>query len=157
MRDAAAEEPALDLVERRLVELGLLEVGRRIAGHERRRYCEPTATVAAVILSDRTIREQIDAGRIVIEPFDPAKVQPSSVDLTLDRHFRVFRNHTRALIDVKENLDDLTELVEIDPDDVVHPPPRRVRARLDRGAHRHPRRPRRPPRGQELARPPRAC
>ena len=66
-----------------------------------------------MILSDRTIREAIDSGRIVIDPFDPAKVQPSSVDLTLDHRFLVFRNHTRGVIDVKEDLSDLTELVEI--------------------------------------------
>lgn len=76
-----------------------------------------------MILSDRTIREAIDAGRIVIDPFDPAKVQPSSVDLTLDHRFRVFRNHTRAVIDVKQDMGDLTEPVEIDPDGVflLHP------------------------------------
>ena len=76
-----------------------------------------------MILSDRTIREALDAGRIVIDPFDPAKVQPSSVDLTLDHRFLVFRNHTRALIDVKEEMGDLTELVEIDRDGVflLHP------------------------------------
>jgi dCTP deaminase len=76
-----------------------------------------------VILSDRTIREQIDAGRIVIEPFDPACVQPSSVDLHLDALFRVFKNHTLGHIDVKRRLDDLTELVEI-PDGeafMLHP------------------------------------
>ena len=66
-----------------------------------------------MILSDRTIREAIDSGRIVIDPFDPAKVQPSSVDLTLDHRFLVFRNHTRGVIDVKEDLSDLTELIEI--------------------------------------------
>ena len=76
-----------------------------------------------MILSDRTIREAVEAGRIVIEPFDPAKVQPSSVDLTLDRHFRVFRNHTRAVIDVKQDMTDLTEPVEIPSDGVflLHP------------------------------------
>ena len=76
-----------------------------------------------MILSDRTIRAEIDAGRIVIDPFDPSRVQPSSVDLTLDRRFLVFRNHTRALIDVKEQVDDLTEPVEIAPDGVflLHP------------------------------------
>jgi dCTP deaminase len=66
-----------------------------------------------MILSDRTIREAIDSGRIVIDPFDPAKVQPSSVDLTLDHRFLVFRNHTRGVIDVKEDLSDLTEQIEI--------------------------------------------
>jgi dCTP deaminase len=76
-----------------------------------------------MILSDRTIREAIEGGRIVIDPFDDSKIQPSSVDLTLDRRFRVFRNHTRALIDVKEAMDDLTEVVEIDPDGcfLLHP------------------------------------
>jgi dCTP deaminase len=76
-----------------------------------------------MILSDRTIREAIESGRIVIDPFDPAMVQPSSVDLTLDRSFRVFRNHTRAVIDVKERMDDLTEQVDIPADGVflLHP------------------------------------
>jgi dCTP deaminase len=76
-----------------------------------------------VILSDRTIREEVAAGRIVIEPFDEACVQPSSVDLHIDRAFRVFRNHTMGLIDVKQNLEDLTELVDITDDDpfILHP------------------------------------
>ena len=76
-----------------------------------------------MILSDRTIRESIAAGRIVIDPFDPADIQPSSVDLRLDRWFRVFRNHTVGHIDVKQNLEELTELVEIAPDGVfmLHP------------------------------------
>ena len=76
-----------------------------------------------MILSDRTIREEIANGRIVIEPFDDACVQPSSVDLHIDRFFRVFRNHTMGHIDVKQNLEDLTELVEIGPDDafMLHP------------------------------------
>lgn len=76
-----------------------------------------------MILSDRTILEAIAAGRIVIDPFDRSKVQPSSVDLTLDHRFLVFRNYTRALIDVKQEMDDLTELVEIDADGVflLHP------------------------------------
>lgn len=76
-----------------------------------------------MILSDRTIREQLDAGRIVIDPFEASHVQPSSVDLTLDHRFLVFRNHTRAVIDVKEDLSDLTELVEIDRDAafLLHP------------------------------------
>ena len=69
-----------------------------------------------MLLSDRTINEAITAGRIVIEPFDPACVQPSSVDLHLDHRFLEFRNHTRALIDVKEDLSDLTEPVEATED-----------------------------------------
>ena len=76
-----------------------------------------------MILSDRTIREQIDAGRIVIEPLGESCIQPSSVDLHIDRLFRVFRNHTMGHIDVKEDLEDLTELVEIGEEDrfILHP------------------------------------
>jgi dCTP deaminase len=76
-----------------------------------------------MILSDHTIREELAAGRITIEPFDEGCIQPSSVDLRLDRLFRVFLNHTTPVIDVKQDLEDLTRLVEIDPDDVfiLHP------------------------------------
>lgn len=76
-----------------------------------------------MILSDRTIRDELAAGRIVIEPLDRDCIQPSSVDLHVDRYFRVFRNHTSRVIDVKENQEDLTELIEIDDDDcfILHP------------------------------------
>jgi dCTP deaminase len=76
-----------------------------------------------MILSDRTIRDELAAGRIVIEPFEPTCVQPSSVDLHLDRWFRVFRNHTLGHIDVKQNLEELTELVSVDEDNpfILHP------------------------------------
>jgi dCTP deaminase len=76
-----------------------------------------------VILSDRSIREAVGAQRIVIEPLEDRDVQPSSVDLHIDRYFRVFRNHTMGHIDVKQNLEDLTELVEIGEDDtfMLHP------------------------------------
>ena len=76
-----------------------------------------------MILSDRTIREQLRDGRIIIDPLDEGDIQPSSVDLHLDRSFRVFRNHTMGHIDVKQNLENLTELVET-PDDepfILHP------------------------------------
>ncbi|MGH9270205.1 MAG: dCTP deaminase, partial [Ilumatobacteraceae bacterium] len=76
-----------------------------------------------MILSDRSIREELAAGRIVIDPYDDALVQPSSVDVRLDRLFRVFRNHTAGVIDVKQDLTGLTELIEI-PDDgvfMLHP------------------------------------
>ena len=66
-----------------------------------------------MILSDRTIREQLAAGRIAIEPLDESCVQPSSVDLRLDKLFRVFLNHTMSVIDVKRDLSDLTQEVEI--------------------------------------------
>jgi dCTP deaminase len=76
-----------------------------------------------MILSDRSIREELDAGRIVIDPLGDDCVQPSSVDLHVDRFFRVFRNHSQRVIDVKETQEDLTELVEIPAGDalILHP------------------------------------
>ncbi|MDA8058347.1 MAG: dCTP deaminase [Actinomycetota bacterium] len=76
-----------------------------------------------MVLSDRSIREAIDAGRIVIDPLGDGCVQPSSVDLHVDRYFRVFRNHTSRVIDVREDQEDLTELVEIAEDSalILHP------------------------------------
>jgi dCTP deaminase len=76
-----------------------------------------------VILSDRTIREQLAAGRIVIEPLGQDCIQPSSVDLHIDRLFRVFRNHTMGHIDVQKDLEELTELVEVAEDEafILHP------------------------------------
>ena len=91
----------------------------------------------AMILSDRTIREEIDAGRIVIDPFDPACIQPSSVDLHVDAQFRVFANSRYPYIDVRQEMPDLTELVEIEAGRAVHPAPGRVRA----GFHARTRRP----------------
>jgi dCTP deaminase len=66
-----------------------------------------------VILSDRTLREQLAAGRIVIDPLDESLIQPSSIDVRISNLFRVFRNHTRGVIDVKLDMVDLTELIEI--------------------------------------------
>ncbi len=79
--------------------------------------------VRAVILSDRSLREAIASGRVIIEPFDDGMVQPSSIDVRVDRLFRVFRNHTAGVIDVKQDLSALTELVEIGDDGVfmLHP------------------------------------
>src|SRR5713101_4321882 len=76
-----------------------------------------------MILSDRTIRGHLAAGRIEIDPLDERDIQPSSVDLHVDRYFRVFRNHTMRVIDVKEDQEELTELVEIKEDDafILHP------------------------------------
>jgi dCTP deaminase len=76
-----------------------------------------------VILSDRDIRSEIDRGRIEVDPFDPACVQPSSIDLHVDAQFRVFANSRYPYIDVKRDMPDLTELVEV-PDDepfILHP------------------------------------
>jgi len=76
-----------------------------------------------VILSDRDIRAEIASGRIVIDPYTPEAVQPSSVDLHIDRRFRVFRNTRYPFIDVRVDQPDLTELVEITDDEpfILHP------------------------------------
>jgi dCTP deaminase len=76
-----------------------------------------------MVLSDRDIRAEIAAGRIVIDPYVPEAVQPSSVDLHLDRRFRVFRNSRYPYIDVRTDQPELTELVEISGDDpfILHP------------------------------------
>jgi dCTP deaminase len=79
--------------------------------------------LAAVILSDRSIREALASGRILIDPLGDSAVQPSSVDMHVDHFFRVFRNDTTPFIDPKEAQVDLTELVEI-PDGksfILHP------------------------------------
>jgi dCTP deaminase len=76
-----------------------------------------------VILSDRDIRAAISSGAVGIEPFDDAGVQPSSVDLRVDRFFRTFHNARHPYIDVKKPMDDLTELVEVAEDEafILHP------------------------------------
>jgi dCTP deaminase len=67
-----------------------------------------------VVLSDRTIRSEIKAGRIVIEPFKEELIQPSSIDVRVDSRFRVFHNARYPYIDVRQPMEDLTELVEVD-------------------------------------------
>ena len=76
-----------------------------------------------MVLSDRTISRLLDEGRIEIEPYDPTLLQPSSVDVRVDRFFRVFHNARYAFIDVKKPQEDLTELVEIDEERpfILHP------------------------------------
>jgi dCTP deaminase len=75
-----------------------------------------------VVLSDRTIRRLIAEGRIAIEPFDAGLIQPSSVDVRVDRYFRVFRNSRYPYIDVKTEQEDLTEVVEAeDGAFILHP------------------------------------
>ena len=76
--------------------------------------------VGAVILSDRSLRQQISDGRIVIDPLDESLIQPSSIDVRISHLFRVFRNHTAGVIDVKRDMTGLTELVEI-PEDGSEP------------------------------------
>jgi dCTP deaminase len=76
-----------------------------------------------MILSDRSIREEIELGRIEIDPFDPRCVQPSSVDLHVDRTFRTFHNARYPYIDVKKEMPELTELIEVPVDTpfILHP------------------------------------
>jgi dCTP deaminase len=76
-----------------------------------------------VVLSDRTIRRLLDEGRIAIDPFDDGLVQPSSVDVRVDRFFRVFHNARYPFIDVKEPQEELTELVQVDDETpfILHP------------------------------------
>jgi dCTP deaminase len=76
-----------------------------------------------VVLSDRTIREELASGRLVIDPWDETLLQPSSIDVRVSRAFRVFHNNRRPFIDVREPSEDLTELVTIDPGEafMLHP------------------------------------
>jgi dCTP deaminase len=76
-----------------------------------------------VILSDASLREAIAGGRIGIDPFEEEMIQPSSIDVRIDSTFLVFRNHSSPLIDVKLDMRDLTELVEIPPAGrfILHP------------------------------------
>jgi dCTP deaminase len=76
-----------------------------------------------VLLSDRDLKAEIKAGRLVIDPYDETLVQPSSVDVRLDRLFRVFENHRYPHIDPAESQEDLTRLVEVAVDEpfILHP------------------------------------
>src|ERR671936_2161239 len=75
-----------------------------------------------MVLSDRTIARLLREGRIEIEPYDDSLLQPSSVDVRVDRFFRVFHNSRYPFIDVREAQEDLTELVEVDTEPfILHP------------------------------------
>ena len=76
-----------------------------------------------MLLSDRDIRASIESGRVALDPYDPGMVQPSSVDVRLDRLFRVFENHRYPHIDPREEQPDLTRLVEPEADEpfILHP------------------------------------
>ena len=76
-----------------------------------------------MLLSDQDIQAAVDEGTLVIDPFDPAMIQPSSVDVCMDRFFRVFNNSKYTHIDPKQQQDDLTSLVEVAEDEpfVLHP------------------------------------
>jgi dCTP deaminase len=76
-----------------------------------------------VLLSDRDIKAEISAGRVKVEPFDSAMIQPSSVDVRLDRFFRVFENHKYSVIDPSIEQSDLTREVAVEANEefILHP------------------------------------
>ena len=76
-----------------------------------------------MLLSDRDIRAELAAGRVVLEPFEPTMVQPSSVDVRIDKYFRVFENHRYPHIDPAIEQPDLTREVEPATDEpfILHP------------------------------------
>jgi dCTP deaminase len=76
-----------------------------------------------VLLSDRDLRKELESGRFGLDPFDEAMLQPSSIDVRLDRYFRVFNNTKYTHIDPSRQQDDLTTLVEAEGADpvVLHP------------------------------------
>lgn len=65
-----------------------------------------------MLISDRDIRDLVDRGRVVLEPWDPQAVQPASIDVRLDRYFRLFDNHKYGLIDPRVEQEGLTRLVD---------------------------------------------
>jgi dCTP deaminase len=87
-----------------------------IASNDERRH-------ATSVLSDRSIREEIDAGRLVIDPWEERNLQPASIDLRLGREFRVFRNYRLPYIDVKQEMPTLTEVITADDTTpfILHP------------------------------------
>jgi len=76
-----------------------------------------------MLLSDRDIAAEIKAGRVQVEPFEAKMIQPSSVDVRLDRFFRVFENHRYEVIDPSLEQSELTREVAVAPDDffILHP------------------------------------
>jgi dCTP deaminase len=76
-----------------------------------------------VLLSDGDIRKEIEAARVKVEPYDPAMIQPSSIDVRLDRFFRVFENHKYSVIDPATEQNELTREVAVAADDefILHP------------------------------------
>ena len=76
-----------------------------------------------MIFSDRSIKEAIASGRITVTPYTEEFVQPSSIDLRVDRYFRVFENHKYSMIDPRKRQEDLTKIVEVPPGEpfVLHP------------------------------------
>ena len=76
-----------------------------------------------MVLSDHTIKDEMEKGRIVVDPLGEGCIQPASVDVHLDRNLLVFRNSRRPFIDVRQDTSDLTDMVEIKDDIpfILHP------------------------------------
>ncbi|HEY1529271.1 MAG TPA: dCTP deaminase [Galbitalea sp.] len=76
-----------------------------------------------MLLSDRDIREQLETGRVGLDPLDLGMIQPSSIDVRLDKYFRLFDNHKYPFIDPAEDQPELTRLVEIQDGEpfILHP------------------------------------
>ncbi len=76
-----------------------------------------------MLLSDKDIRAQIDAGRVTCEPYEPKMIQPSSIDVRLDKFFRVFENHKYEVIDPSKEQPELTREIEVGNDEhfILHP------------------------------------
>ncbi len=76
-----------------------------------------------MLLSDRDIRDELASGRVRLDPYDPTMIQPSSIDVRLDRFFRLFDNHRYPVIDPAADQPELTRLVETAPGEafVLHP------------------------------------
>jgi dCTP deaminase len=82
-----------------------------------------SSSLVTMLLSDRDIKAELESGRIALDPHDPQMVQPSSVDVRLDRYFRLFDNHKYPYIDPAEDQPDLTHLVDVEPGEpfILHP------------------------------------
>ena len=76
-----------------------------------------------MLLSDHDIKLELDAGRIGLDPYEPTLIQPSSIDVRLDRLFRLFDNHKYPFIDPAADQPELTRLVETPADEpfILHP------------------------------------
>lgn len=76
-----------------------------------------------MLLSDRDIRSEVAGGRVRLEPYDPDMIQPSSIDVRIDRYFRLFDNHKYGFIDPALDQPDLTRMVEVEPNEpfILHP------------------------------------
>ena len=76
-----------------------------------------------MLLSDRDIRAELESGRVRLDPYEPAMIQPSSIDVRLDKYFRLFDNHKYAVIDPAEEQPELTHFVEVTSGEpfILHP------------------------------------